>query len=114
MSSREGYLERDAPHSSPKKRSVSSEVVLSLATTEGGTPDRSGNGVCLNLDRTGKWTFGSQSGTVGYDPTERYTTLEIIATGSNVTAVVNGRGDGGRSQRTPTQGGGGNLAEFPS
>jgi hypothetical protein len=53
--------------------------------------DRSGIGVCLNLDRTGKWTFGNQSGTVGYDPTERYTTLKIIATGSNVTAVVNGK-----------------------
>ena len=52
--------------------------------------DTSGRGVCLILDATGTWTMGGASGNVTTDPTTSWTKLGIIASGGNLTAVVNG------------------------
>jgi hypothetical protein len=52
--------------------------------------DLYGNGACLLVDSTGVWTMGSSSGNVSADPTTSWTQLKIIASGNNLTAVVNG------------------------
>eukprot|EP00912_Choanoflagellata_sp_UC4_P001195 UC4_evm2s747 len=52
--------------------------------------DRDGNGDCLLVYGNGAWTLGSASGNLSADPTLNWTHLEIIATASNLTAIVNG------------------------
>lgn len=52
-----------------------------------------GVGVCLRIDSDGAWAMmggGAASGNVSYDPATTWTHLKIIATGTNLTAVVNG------------------------
>lgn len=54
--------------------------------------DRNGFGICLTLDHAGKWSLGTglASGHIETDPSTSWTQLKIVASGRNVTAVING------------------------